>query len=193
MTKEQIVGLLEDVLYKTYVPDLSELCEEERSLEYLKTPEGSAGQQSELRKIRGSPGANTDNIDKILGNWAAYIEASAEAVKQKRDRYERGKKEYEAFMKQHHGVIDYIADLMGGEEEGLQPPSEELVFDTLTRLSGNLITGKFGVGSEESALGVYSDIALRDSIYTHAGKIGEDPEAYLKRIESKKKSDFIVS
>lgn len=180
-TRQLFVG----VLRATYVPDtMKDLKLERRSLIHMSSPEGK--RSTELFANSRFRGATRDGALKILADYEGYLEGEKGKLQRKVSRYVTGRRSFTRFMAEHGDVVDYIAVLAEGKTETIETPQEEIVFDTLQRLSNNIIMGELGAGSEEMETGLDLAMLIENAAQRHAVRIGQDPDQYLSKISDQK-------
>ena len=180
----ELVLFLTDVLRRTYIPvTFWDLKFESRSLKHLSSPDG----RESLEYFATDPkfgGATKEGAVKILADFEGFVAGEREVFNNKVSQYIAGRRAFRQFMTEYGNVLDYIAALAEGEKDGIETPQEEVVFDTLQRLSNNLISGDLGVGSEEMEVGLTLTMVVEDAAKKHAVRIGQDPEQYLSRVSN---------
>ena len=180
----ELVLFLTDVLRRTYIPvTFWDLKFESRSLKHLSSPDG----RESLEYFATDPkfgGATKEGAVKILADFEGFVAGEREVFNNKVSQYIAGRRAFRQFMTEYGNVLDYIAALAEGEKDGIETPQEEVVFDTLQRLSNNLIAGDLGVGPEEMEVGLTLTMVVEDAAKKHAARIGQDPEQYLSRVSN---------
>lgn len=180
----ELVTFLSDVLRKTYVPvGLNYLKFESRRLKHLSSPDGRRSFEYFTidPKFRG---AAKEGAVKILADFEGYIKRERDTFGNKVSQYVAGRRAFRQFTTYHDDVLPYIAALAEGEEDGIETPQEKVVFDTLRRLSNNLIMGELGTGAEEIEASLTLMVVVGDAARRHAVRTGQDPEQYLSRVSS---------
>ncbi|GEM_PF-4338328 len=193
--RSELISLFNDVLERSYISvSESELRTEKITMDYFNSKEGRNIYRKHLEKDLKSPNTperGIQNITRILSDFEGHMKGMNDEYQTKVDANIQGTKDFEEFSRNHKkAVLGYIVDLVFCKD-GI-PPQEEIVFDTLKRLSKKMIMGELGVGAESMDLGLTLDFSVRSAANRHAVLIGQDPEEYLRRLNDQEYKTVVI-
>lgn len=176
----QKVAFLAGVLRQTYAPvSFDELKMMGWSVRSLNEP----GAKENLEKSASNTHSRflRESSKEVLADFDGYVGAATDELRKNAILYGQGMKEFHDYMKNHRAVLDYIVNISEGKKVYLIP-EEEIVFDTLRRLSNNVIVGQLGVSDEEMSDGIFLAITVDRAAREHAKLTGQNPHEYTTRL-----------